>query len=177
MDKRALLKISYGMYAVSSGKDSRCNSQIANTVFQITSEPETIAVAINKKNYTHSLMQESRVFSVSILSKDTPLKFIGIFGFMCGRDVDKFEGVNYKIGTTGARIVIDHAVAYLEAEVIGEFDAGTHTIFIGKLVGAELLNNQEPMTYAFYREIKGGTTPQTAPTYVTKGSEERTKAS
>lgn len=79
--------------------------------------------------------------------------------------MDKFEGINFKIGKTGARIVLDNTVAYFEAEVINEVDAGTHTVFIGKVVDAEVLDEGEPMAYAFYHEIKGGTTPQSAPTY------------
>jgi flavin reductase (DIM6/NTAB) family NADH-FMN oxidoreductase RutF/rubredoxin len=168
MDNRALYKISYGMYVVTSGKETKCNGQIANTVFQVTSEPPTIAVAINKDNYTHSFIRQSRVFAVSILSKRASLQFIGNFGFKCGRNVDKFAGANYKIGRTGTRVVLDNAVAYLEAEVINEFDAGTHTIFIGRLVEAETLSDEEPMTYSYYHEVKRGTTPQAAPTYVAK---------
>ena len=176
MDNKALYKINYGMYVVTSGKEAKCNGQIANTVFQVTSEPPTIAVAINKNNYTHSFIRQSRVFAVSILSKRTPLQFIGNFGFKCGRNVDKFVGTNYKIGRTGTRVVLDNAVAYLEAEVINELDAGTHTIFIGRLVEAEALSDEEPMTYAYYHEVKRGTTPQAAPTYVAKEkSEDKTK--
>ena len=80
--------------------------------------------------------------------------------------MDKFVGINCKIGSTGTRVVLDNAVAYLEAEVTNEVDAGTHTIFIGRLVEAEILNDEEPMTYAYYHEIKRGTSPSTAPTYV-----------
>jgi len=165
MDSKALQKISYGMYVVTSGKDANCNGQIANTVIQVASQPETIAVSISKQNYTHELIKKTRVLAVSVLSKNTPLEFIGNFGFRCGREVDKFEGINFRIGKTGARIVLDNAVAYLEAEIINEVDAGTHTIFIGKIVDAEVLDDKEPMTYAFYHDIRRGTTPQTAPTY------------
>ena len=70
MNSKALHKISYGMYVVTSGKETKCNGQIANTVLQVTSEPPTIAVTINKKNYTHTLMQQTRVFAISILSRD-----------------------------------------------------------------------------------------------------------
>jgi len=175
LDKKALRNISYGLYVVTSGKESKCNGQIANTVFQVTSQPETVAVSINKSNFTHSFIKATNVFAVSVLSKDTPLKFIGGFGFRCGRDVDKFEGVNFKIGKTGTRIVLDHSVAYLEAEVIKEIDAGTHTLFIGKVVDAQILNNDDPMTYAFYHEIKHGTTPKSAPTYSTSENQEERK--
>ena len=52
MDLKALYKIGYGMYIVGSRKGEKINAQIANTVFQISSEPPTIAVSINKKNLT-----------------------------------------------------------------------------------------------------------------------------
>ena len=167
MDNKALLKLSYGMYVVTSGTEAKCNGQIANTVFQVTSQPPTIAVAINKRNFTHEHIKNSNIFSVSVLSKNTPLRLIGDFGFRCGRDVDKFEGLKFKTGRTGTRIVLDHAIAYLEAEVIKEVDLGSHTIFIGNVVDAQILNDEEPMTYAYYQDVKRGTTPKTAPTYST----------
>ena len=49
MDPRALHKISYGLYIITSRKGDQINGQIANTVFQISNEPPTIAVSINKK--------------------------------------------------------------------------------------------------------------------------------
>ena len=175
MDHKALHKISYGLYVVTSGKRDSCNGQIANTVFQATSEPPTIVVCINKKNFTYEFIRESHVFVVSVLSKNTPLEFIGIFGFKCGRDTDKFEGIKIKVGKTGAPIVLDNAIAYLEAKVIKEVDGGTHTIFIGKVVDAEILTEEEPMTYAYYHEIKRGLTPKTAPTYIKEEKKEGNK--
>ena len=166
MNLKALHKIGYGLYVVTSRKGGNFNGQIANTIFQITSEPATIAASINKQNFTHEFIRESSVLAVSMLSKNTPLKFIGHFGFRSGRDIDKFKGISYKVGRTGAPIVLDHAVAYLEVGVIEEVDAGTHTIFIGKLVDAEILTSEEPMTYAYYHEIKRGVTPKAAPTYI-----------
>jgi flavin reductase (DIM6/NTAB) family NADH-FMN oxidoreductase RutF/rubredoxin len=166
MKLEALHKISYGLYVVTSGKKEKSNGQIANTVFQATSEPPSISVCINKKNLTHSFIRESGFFAVSVLSKRTPLEFIGRFGFRSGRNLNKLEGVNYTVGKTGVPIVLDNAISYLETEVIKEFDGGTHTIFIGNLVDAEILSDEQPMTYAYYHEIKGAITPKTAPTYI-----------
>jgi flavin reductase (DIM6/NTAB) family NADH-FMN oxidoreductase RutF/rubredoxin len=171
MNPKALYKLGYGLYVVSSIKGSRRNGQIANTVFQITSEPPTIAVSINKNNLTHEFITESRVLAVSVLSQDTPLSFIGHFGFKSGRDGDKLEGINYKIGETGAPVVTDNALAYLEARVNKEVDVGTHTIFIGEVVGAEVIQEGEPMTYAYYHQVKRGTTPRTAPSYIEEKKE------
>jgi len=176
MNLKALHKLGYGMYVVSSRKGARLNGQIANTVFQITSEPPTIAVSINKNNLTHQFITESKVFTASVLCQDTPLSFIGLFGFKSGRDIDKFDGINYKIGETQAPVVIDNAVAYMEAKVTQQVDVGTHTIFIGEVVDADVLTEEVCMTYDYYHQVKRGTTPKTAPVYIEEKKVEALKA-
>jgi flavin reductase (DIM6/NTAB) family NADH-FMN oxidoreductase RutF len=165
MNTKALHQISYGMYIIGSRKGDSINGQTCNTVIQVSSEPPIISACINKGNLTHDFIDDSGVFAVSILSQDTPLSLIGRFGFKSGREVDKFEGIDYKLGETKAPIVLDNTLAYLEAKVISEVDVGTHTIFIGELVGAEAIQEGEPMTYAYYHQVKRGTTPKTAPSY------------
>jgi len=176
MNIKALYKLGYGVYVVTSKKDGRINGQIANTVFQVTSEPPTVAVSINKNNLTHDFIKESRVFAASILCQDTPLTFIGRFGFKSGRDSDKFKEVDYKTGETGAPIILDNAVSYLEARVTKEMDVGTHTIFVGEVVNADVISDEVCMTYDYYHQIKGGKTPKAAATYLDeKKMEEKTK--
>jgi flavin reductase (DIM6/NTAB) family NADH-FMN oxidoreductase RutF len=166
MNLKALHRLSYGLYVVGSRKGDRFNAQIANTVFQVASEPPTVAVSINKDNLTHQFIYDSRVFTASVLCKATPLPFIGRFGFRSGRDIDKLSGIDYKIGETKAPVVLENAVAYLEARLVNEVDVGTHTIFIGELVAAEILSEEECMTYEYYHQVKRGTTPKTAPVYI-----------
>ena len=165
MNTKALHQISYGMYIIGSRKGDSINGQTCNTVIQVSSEPPIISACINKGNLTHDFIDASGIFAVSILSQDTPLSLIGRFGFKSGREMDKFEGIDYKLGETKAPIVLDNTLAYLEAKVISEVDVGTHTIFIGELVGAEVIQEGEPMTYAYYHQVKRGTTPKTAPSY------------
>ena len=166
MNLKVLRKIIYGLYIVTSYKGNKLNGQIANTVFQVCSEPPVITVCINKKNFTHDFIKESKVFAISILLREGPMKLIGRFGFRCGRDCNKFRDIKYKIGVTGAPIVFDSTIGYIEAEVTGNMDVGTHTLFVGKVVEGDLLSDGEPMSYAYYHEIKGGTSPETAPTYI-----------
>jgi flavin reductase (DIM6/NTAB) family NADH-FMN oxidoreductase RutF/rubredoxin len=175
MNTKALRSLSYGLYVVASQKNGNLNAQIANTVGQVTSEPPTISVCINKQNLTHEFITESKVFTASILSQDTPLSFIGHFGFKSGREVDKLKDINYKLGETKAPIILDHCLAYLEARVIDQVDVGTHTIFIGELAGADVIREGEPMTYAYYHQVKRGTTPKTAPSYIEERKEEVSK--
>jgi ferric-chelate reductase [NAD(P)H] len=166
MNLQALHSLSYGMYIVCSKKDGRFNGQISNTVFQVCSEPLIIALALNRQNLTNEFVSASKVLTISVLSQDTPLRFIGDFGFKSGRDVDKFKGVNYKMGETGVPIVLDNAIAYLEAKITSQLEVSTHTIFSGEVVAADVVKEGEPMTYAYYHLVKRGTTPKTASTYI-----------
>jgi len=163
MDPKIFFKLSYGLYVVGSHKDDAINGQIANTVFQITNEPATIAVSLNKNNLTNEFVSASKVFSVSILPKSAPLDLIGHFGFKSGRDIDKFQSKSFKKGVTGSPVLLEHSTGFLEAEVISSLDVGTHTVFIGKVINSEVFNDEEPMTYAYYHQIKRGVTPPSAP--------------
>ncbi|KPJ66142.1 MAG: High molecular weight rubredoxin [Coxiella sp. DG_40] len=167
LDLESLFKLNYGMCIVSSKNDGRFNGCIVNTVFQLTPEPPMVAASINRNCLTHEYIASSKVFAVSILSQETPMSFIGRFGFRSGRDIKKFEHVNCKTGQTGAPIILDNTVGFIEAEVTESIDVKTHTLFIAKIVACETLNaNKEPMTYAYYRDIKHGKTPKTAATYI-----------
>ena len=166
MDPNVLHNINYGMYVVSSYNKGALNAQIVNTVFQITNEPVTIAVSINKQNLTHEFMVASKRFSVSILKEETPLSFIGKFGFKSGRKEDKFKDTKFKVLPSGCPVVLDNAVGYLEAKVIKSLDCGTHTLFLGEIEFSELLQNTKAMTYEYYHNIKHGTTPEAAPTFI-----------
>jgi len=167
MNLKTLHKISYGLYIISSKKDSKINGQIANTVFQITSEPPTIAVSINKQNLTHEFIQESKIFTISIISQNTQMKLIGNFGFKSGRDFDKFSDVIYKISKKGVPIIMENSIGYLECDLLENIDAVTHTIFIGKIINAEIINEEdEPMTYDYYHKVIKGKAPKSAPTYI-----------
>ena len=157
--------LNYGMYVVSSVKQRKLNGQIANTVFQITAKPIQIATSINKENLTHEYIEDSGVFSVSILSTETPFTFIGLFGFRSGRDVNKFEKVKYQMGITGAPIVTDYSTDYIEAKVVKRIDAETHTLFIGRLVDAGKFGSGKPMSYDYYHNVVKGKTPEKAATF------------
>ena len=166
MDKKILYKISYGMYIVSSKKEGKFNGQIANTIFQVTAEPPQISICINKENLTHQFIQESGLFTISILERDVPMEFIGHFGFKSGKEIEKFKDIDYKLGITGIPVVIQNCLGYLECEVTSSIDVGTHTAFIGKVVEAQVMRDGEPMTYAYYNQVKNGKSPKNAPTYI-----------
>ena len=164
-DRRAFRDLSYGLYIVTSLDGDRLNGQIVNTVIQVTSDPARVAVIVNKQNLTHEFIIKSRLFGVSVLDESAPMTFLGVFGFRSGRDVDKLSQVQFKIGVTGCPLVLEHALSVLEAKVIDQIDLGTHTIFIGDTVNAEVLKEGRPLTYRYYQEFLKGKAPATAPTH------------
>ena len=174
MNHVALQRCSYGVYVVSTQFEGKLNGQIANAVCQITSDPPTVLVSLNRSNLTHELVTKSRVFSISILSEEAPMQLIGRFGFKSGRDTDKFEGISYKTGTTSSPIVLEHTTSYMDCELVSSIDVGTHTVFVGRVVDAEVVGEGRPMTYAYYHQIKGGKSPKTAPTYIAEPLQEKT---
>lgn len=178
IDFEAFFKITYGLFIVSSGNKTRGNGFISNTVFQVTSDPPKFAVCCNKDNYTAGLITKTGAFSVSILEQETAPDILGRFGFKSGRDFDKLEGMSVKYGQTDVPIVLNAAVAFLECQVVQTTDAGTHLIFIGELLQSAVLDmTKEPLTYLYYRQVKKGTAPKNAPTYIDKSKLEASKHS
>lgn len=165
LNRHVFSQLSYGLYIVTSHLDGRLNGQIVNTVLQVTSEPPRVAVIINKNNLTHEFISKSKVFGASVLNSSTPMTFIGLFGFKSGRNEDKLSKAQHVLGSTGAPLVTDHCLSVLEARVIDEVDVGTHTLFVGDVVAAEVLRDGEPLTYAYYHTHLKGKSPKNAPTY------------
>ena len=167
MDLEALFKISYGIYIVATKYNDIINGYISNDVFQVTAEPPSLASSCSKQNYTCDLIKGSGVFTVSVLSQNTPQKIIQVFGYKSGRDIKKFEEINYRFGITGAPIVLDNTIAYYECKVTQTVDVGTHLIFIADIIDSQILDSKGiPMTYNYYREVRKAKAPKNAPTFI-----------
>ncbi len=157
-------KLSYGMYVVASLDGDKPNGCIANCAVQITAEPATFAVSVNHDNYTNECIKKTGKFSLSVLGTDCDKLLIGTFGFRSGRMFDKFAAAPYK--TVDGLPVITDSCGYIVCEVIDTMETPTHTVFLGKLIASETLNDVEPMTYDYYHKFIKGKSPKNAPTYV-----------
>ncbi len=166
IDLQALFTISYGLYVVTGAYGGKMNGQIANALMQVTAEPICLVAALHRDNLTTELVEKGRAFGVSVLEEETPMTFIGTFGFKCGRQIDKMHQCQYKVGDTGVPLVLDHALAVIEAKVIDIIPVYTHKLFIAEVVSAETIKSGTVLTYANYRLIKGGKSPKNAPTFV-----------
>lgn len=164
MDTNILRSLSYGVYVIGSLDEGRNVGCVANSLMQITSSPATVAVSVNHDNFTNSCIQKSGMFSCSILSVESDPSLIGTFGFQSGREVEKFDGVDYEMAA-GLPVLKD-SCGYLVCRVVNRMETDTHTVFLGEIVEGGVFGKKEPMTYAYYHQVIKGKSPKNAPTYL-----------
>ncbi len=164
MDQNALYDLSYGLYAVGVKEGSRDCGCIINTTFQINSVDPLIAISMNKENYTHALIEKEQKFTISVLSEDVDPNVISALGFVCGMDHDKWSQVDNTYFHELA-VVSKGANAHLYCEVVSSMDANTHTVYLAKVIDAQVVSEQPSMTYAYYHNVLKGKAPKKAPTY------------
>ena len=164
MNKNAFRQLSYGVYVVSTWDEGRATGCTANSAMQITSDPATIAISINHDNYTNQCIQNTGKFAISILGESSSPSVIGTFGFKSGRDNNKFDEVESVVKSFMP--VVSDACAYIVCEVIDKLETSTHTVFLGKVLDADTLKQDTPMTYAYYHNVVKGRSPKNAPTYI-----------
>lgn len=156
MDQTALFSLTYGMYILGTEFDSKINACIVNTVSQVTQEPVRVSVNVIKNNYTAELINKSKKFSVSVLSRNASLDTVMNFGYSSGRDRNKFENMSYDTDVQGCPIIRTGCNAVISCKVFETIDLGTHYMFIADVVDCEKTNNDDSMTYGDYRDIKAG---------------------
>jgi len=166
MKHKAFHKLSYGLYIISTVYDNIKAGYIGNTVFQVTSSPPQITISCSKNNATTEKILQSRIFSVTVLAENCNTGLIGQFGFMSGTETDKFQNVQTKTSVTGAPIVLDSAVAWFDCKVTFTADVGTHMLITGLVEDSDILSDEAPLTYDYYREKYKMSAPVNAPTYI-----------
>ncbi len=153
MKKEALFKISYGLYVLTSRDEEKDNGCIINTFMQISDNPLTGIVSINKSNYTNDMVKKTGKLNVSMLSTKANMEIFKRFGFQSGKDVDKFENFSdMERGKNGIYYVTGCANSYISGEVLETYDFDTHNLFKIKLVDGEIISDENSLTYEYYHE-------------------------
>lgn len=151
-DLKALFNIGYGLYVVTCNDGKKDNGLIVNTVTQLTSSPNRIAVTINKDNYSHHVIKQSGVMNVNCLSNDAPFSVFQRFGFHSGRSVDKFEGEEVFRSDNGMVFLSKYINSFMSLKVEDYVDMGTHGMFICSVTESRVISNVETMTYTYYQK-------------------------
>ena len=151
-DLKALFRIGYGLYVVTSNDGSRDNGLIVNTVSQVTDSPNRIAVCINKQNYSHHVIRQTGKMNVNCLSTEAPFSVFENFGFQSGRTTDKFAGWETLRSDNGLVFLPKYINAFMSLKVEQYVDLDTHGMFICSVTEARVMSDRPTMTYAYYQE-------------------------
>ncbi len=151
-DLTALFKIGYGLYVVTTNDGKKDNGLIVNTVSQVTSSPNRVAVVINKQNYSHHVIRLSGVLHVSCPSVGAPFSVFENYGFRSGRTVDKFAGQEVLRSDNGLVFLSRYVNAFMSLKVEQYVDLDTHGMFICSITEARVLSDKETMTYTYYQQ-------------------------
>ena len=167
MDKKAMYKLTYGLFVLTANENGKDNGCIINTAIQAAGDPNQVSISVSKQNYTHDMIVRTGKFTVSSITEKADFSLFKRFGFQSGKDTDKFQGFDgWMRGINGVTYITESTNAYISVEVETSVDMGSHTLFIGKVTDMEVLSDDKSVTYEFYQSnIKPkpeqvGTTPK-----------------
>ena len=148
----ALFKIGYGLYVVTCREGEKDNGLIVNTVSQVTNTPNRVAVTINKENYSHHIIKQTGKMNINCLTEDAPFSIFEKFGFVSGRNTDKFAGDEVLRSDNGLVFLPRYINSFMSLKVEQYVDLGTHGMFICAVTEARVLSDKNTMTYTYYQE-------------------------
>ena len=151
MDKKAMYKLSYGLFVLTAKDEEKDNGCIINTAIQASSMPNQLSICVNKANHTHDMIVKTGKFTVSVISQDAGFDLFKHFGFQSGKDVDKFKNFEKcKRGENSIYYITEGTNAYISVNVSKTEDLGSHTMFIGEITDMEVLSETPSVTYDYY---------------------------
>ena len=151
MDNKALYKLSYGVFMLSTKAGDKVNGCITNTCMQVANSPTRVAISVLNTNYTCDLIKESGVFALSILDETVTFETIKYFGFQSGHDVDKMSELILPTDVNGVPYMGWQTCAVISCRVVSQTDLGSHMLFVAEVEDAQVINEHAPLTYADYQ--------------------------
>ena len=151
MDKKAMYKLSYGLFVLTAREGDKDNGCIINTAIQAASAPNQLSICVNKENYTHDMIMRTGEFTVSVISQAADFELFKHFGFQSGKNVNKFDSFDSCVrGVNGIFYITKGTNAYISVKVDKTEDLGSHTMFVGEITDMEVLSDSPSATYEYY---------------------------
>jgi flavin reductase (DIM6/NTAB) family NADH-FMN oxidoreductase RutF len=146
MQEVAFKALVNGVYLVTARLGDKVNGMTAAWVSQVSLNPLLVMVSIAPPRYSHSLIKESGIFAINVLTSGQ-VELAKRFGYKSGRKIDKFAGLDYLTAASGAP-VLPQAYAFMDLKLVDTFTAGDHSLFVGEVLEAKLLHPQsQPLIF------------------------------
>lgn len=128
--KAAMRHFPTGVTVVTSVRDGEPRGVTVTAFASVSADPPLVLICINREARSYLYISASKVFCVNLLAGD---QRVLAERFASRLRENQFEGVSYETGVTGAAVLRD-AVAHFDCEVAEEHHAGSHSIFIGRVL-------------------------------------------
>jgi len=138
MQNAVYKSLTNGVYVVTVNHNGEINGVTTPWVTQLSYEPQLVVVAIAPIRKCHEMITSSGRFSINVLARNQ-VELASRFGFTTGREVNKFQGIGAQ-QTPAANPLLPEAFAYIDCELVETISTGDHSLLIGKVVGAEVLD-------------------------------------
>lgn len=153
--KRALANLAGGVVIVTtSDEEGVARGMTATAVCSVSVDPPLVMACMDQGAATHRAVRAAGVFALNLL----PARAEKLAARFASNRADKFEGLETSIGDTGAPILAD-AFAFCDCVVEKTVDAGDHTIFIGRVLGAGHFENDARSPLLYFRGDYGTVAP------------------
>lgn len=128
--KTAMRHFPTGVTVVTSLREGEPRGVTVSAFASVSLDPPLVLICINRAARSYLFISESKIFCVNILAGDQQ----AIAERFAAKIRDRqFESVPYERGVTGAP-VLSGVVAYVDCEVAEEHHAGSHSVFIGRVM-------------------------------------------
>jgi len=143
--RRVLWKMPSGLYVVgSTDRAERRNAMTLSWATQVSFEPKWIGIGVERDALTHELIAASETFSLCMIDREDRAI---VRKFTKPVDTDlaarTLNGFAYLDGPATGAPVLAQSVAYVECEVRQPVTIGNHTLFLGEVVNAAFLRDEE----------------------------------
>jgi len=129
-------KIPNALALVGSGAGDEWNAMTTSWITQVSMDPVLVGVGVDNSSVTYRLISDGGAFSINLWSADDTRTFVK-FSKPAQQEGLTLNGRPVRQGVTGVP-VFEEAVAWMELKVHSATDYGTHTFFVGRIVGAGL---------------------------------------
>jgi flavin reductase (DIM6/NTAB) family NADH-FMN oxidoreductase RutF len=136
---RVTWKIPNALALVGSAHDGERNGMTTSWITQLSMEPVLIGIGVDNSAVTHRLISGSGAFTVNLWDAENTRVFVK-FSKPADDDGETLNERPVSTASTGAP-VFDEAIAWMDCEVRQSHDLGTHTLFIGEVVDASIVDD------------------------------------
>lgn len=133
--KAAMRRHPVGVTVVTSMRAGEPRGLTLSAFTSVSADPPTVLVCVNREARSYLYISESRVFCVNLLSAG---QHELAQHFSRGMRERQFDGVDYGNDATGAPVLAG-TVGYFDCEVMHEHHAGSHSIFLGRVLSCAAL--------------------------------------